>query len=685
MHGTTYKYVHTLLALLLSTMYLAAQRDTLESITLEEVEITALRIATSPLQQPFSIATYRAGTLQETRQQLSLQEYLFQVPGLFSLNANNYAQDLRIAIRGFGARSAFGIRGIKIIVDGIPETTPDGQGQIDNLNIGLIDRIEVLKGPSSALYGNASGGVIQIHTREDFDRNFVHAGLTFGSFDMQQYQFGGGWKRHQTRAIVQATHTRTDGFREHSSLENTNVNARLFHDFSDRSQMHLQLNYTNSPVGADPGGIDGEAVAEDRRQARDQNVMFDAGESVAQLKLGGQYQYAPDEDQSLRLYGFYSTRDFTGRLPFQEGGWIDLQRAYFGQGGHFRTRKEMNNGTHTLQAGYAWAIQQDDRRRFTNDQGVRGALDLDQTERFSTVGLYALDHLTLGRWLFSLGVRYDLNWLEADDQLLIDGDQSGSRKLSALNPSVGVNYEVASNVHVYGGYRTSFETPSLSELSANPSGEAGFDPELRSQRAYNYELGLKGLLGNDLDFDLTFFHIDTENDLVPYELAAFPGRSFYRNAGSTQRDGMEVWLRYHVSRSLSVQGSYAYSDFTYVAYVRDGEDFSGNHLPAIPPHFLALQVAYESDRGFNARLQHRYTAEFYANDANVAIEPAYHATDFSLSYRIPFQQATLIPFFGINNLLDAQYSDNVRINAFGGRYYEPAPGIYFFGGVRFQR
>lgn len=658
------------------------QEDTLQSITFDEVQVSALRIATPTLQQPFSIATYRAGTLQETRQQLSLQEYLYQVPGLFSLNANNYAQDLRISIRGFGARSAFGIRGVKIVVDGIPETTPDGQGQIDNLNIGIIDRMEVLKGPSSALYGNASGGVIQIFTKQDFNQNFLNAGLTFGSFNMQQYQLSGGWVHKRTRAIIQGTHTRTDGYREQSNLKNTNFNARLFHDFSDRSKINFQLNYTNSPVGDDPGGINQADVDEDRRQARNQNVLYKAGESIAQLKLGSQYEYELSDNKSLQFYGFYSTRDFEGRLPFGTDGWVDLQRAYFGQGGHFKTQSALPSGSNTLQIGYEWAIQEDDRKRFDNNEGVKGDLGLDQIERFSTLGLYVLDHLAFDRWLFSFGLRYDLNQLTAEDQFRSDGDQSGSRNLSALNPSVGINYELSRMLHVYGSYRTSFETPSLSELSANPSGAAGFDPDLKSQRAYNYELGFKGLLGNNLDFDLAFFHINTKNDLVPFELEAFPGRTFYRNAGSTVRNGLEFWLRYQLSRYFSVRGSYTYSDFTYDEYVLDDEDFAGKLLPAIPPHFLSLQLAYESEDGLNLRLQHRFTAEFYANDANTATEPAYQVTDLSMSYRLPFNKTTLVPFFGINNIFDTQYSDNVRINAFGGRYYEPAAGINFFGGVR---
>ena len=218
----------------------------------------------------------------------------------------------------------------------------------------------------------------------------------------------------------------------------------------------------------------------------------------------------------------------------------------------------------------------------------------------------------------------------------------------------------------------------MSELSANPTGQAGFNEDLKSQTANNYEVGIKGLLGDQIDFDLTYFHIDTKNDLVPFEV---DGQDFFRNAGSSTRDGIELWLRYQFNRQLSFRGSYTYSDFTYKDYIIGGDDFSGNQLPGITPHQIALQAAYQNDNGLNIRLQHRSIAEFFANDSNTAtaIEPSYQVTDVSLSYRIKGNSYTVVPFFGINNLFDTQYSDNVRINAFGSRYYEPAAGINVYG------
>ena len=661
-----------------------AQTDSLKLIALDFVEVKALRISSLLQEQPFSISTYTTSPLQDTRQQLSLQEYLTHVSGLFSLNATNYAQDLRISIRGFGARSAFGIRGVKIIVDGIPETTPDGQGQIDNLNLGLIEKIEVLKGPSSALYGNASGGVLHITTKQDFDTDFLEAGLTLGSYQNQQYQLSGGLAKKNTKLIFQAAHTLTDGYRDQSGLQNTNLNLRWFQKITNKSKINFQANYTNSPIGDDAGGLTLEEVNTNRRQARDRNVQFKTGESIRQFKIGSTYTYELKEHQNIQLYAFYNTRDFEGRLPFNFGGLIDLKRDYFGQGGHYSLKTDFTYGVNTLQVSYNYATQSDKRQRFTNEDGIRGNNTLDQIESFNTIAFYALDHLRIQKWFFTGGIRFDSNTLKATDEKLDDGDQSGSRNLSSLNPSLGINYQLDKGLNLYGNFRSSFETPALSELSANPSGEDGFNTSLNPQQALNYELGIKGFLGSRLKFDLALFHITTKNDLVPFELEAFPDRSFFRNAGASSRNGIEFFAKLALHEKLALQGNYTYSNFTYTDYTLPTGDFSENNLPGIPKHHTALSLLYENTNGFNARLQHRFVDIVYANDANTVSEPSYHIVDFSMNYRIKTKHNVWAPFLGINNLLDTAYNDNIRINVFGSRYYEPAPGINFYAGIRFK-
>lgn len=678
------KQIILFITLLIACSSANAQNDSLKIIELDSVEIKALRIPTLAKQQPFSIANYTATTLQETRQQLSLQEYLAHIPGLFTMNANNYAQDLRISIRGFGTRSAFGIRGVKIIIDGIPETTPDGQGQIDNLNLGIVENIEVLKGPSSALYGNASGGIINITTKQNFSADFLEAGLTFGSYNNQQYQITSGLVRKNSKIILQGTHTLSDGYRDQSGIKNTNLNLRWFQKLSSKSKINFQANYTNSPISDDAGGLTLDEVNAGRKQARNRNIQFATGEAIEQFKIGSTYNYSINENQDIQLYGFYNHRNFEGLLPFNFGGLVELNRNYFGQGGHYSIKSPITTGRNVLQLGYDFATQKDQRQRFANDDGIKGFNTLNQDEYFTNIAFYALDHFYIKKWLITAGIRFDNNTLKVTDQKLDNGDQSGDIDLFSVNPSFGINYELADRLNVYGNFRSSFETPSLSELSANPTGEDGFNSSLNPQRAYNYEMGLKGLAFKRLSFDLTLFYINTNNDLIPFELEASPDRTFYRNAGTTERTGLELSSTYTINHEFSIQGSYTYSDFKYKLFTLPDADLSGNALPGIPKHYAALSFLYQNTKGLNARLQHRFVDLIYANDANSVSEPSYHTTDFSISYRFKGQKSIWTPFFGINNIFDTKYSDNIRLNAFGARYYEPAPGTNFYAGIRYK-
>ncbi len=678
------RYVTSLVMFFFCLQIVNAQLDSLSSVTTGTVLVKATRIPIPLLREPFSLSKYQKSPLQDTRQQLSFQEYLSHISGVFSMNANNYAQDLRIAIRGFGSRAAFGIRGIKIIVDGIPETTPDGQGQIDNLNLGVIESIEVLKGPASALYGNASGGVISIFSQEKIKENFIEAGLTLGSFQMQQYQLKGGLALDQTRMIFQGTHTRSDGYRRQSGFENTNLNFRLFHDFSKKSKLNLQVNYTNSPIGDDPGGLTIEEVMTDRRQARSRNVDFKTGEAIDQFKGGARYQFKINDQQNIELYSFYSQRNFEGRLPFRFGGWINLKRNYWGQGGHYKYRKFTQKYTNTFQVGYEWASQNDARERFENNEGLKGDITINQIEGFNNFGVYLLDHFEFKDWLVTGGLRYDWNELKVDDRRLVNGDQSAKRILNAFNSNLGLTYRPFIFTSLYANYRSSFETPSLSELSANPTGEAGFNTGLKSQQADNFDLGIKGFVSGQVNFDLALFYIKTKNDLVPFELEVFPDRNFFRNAGSTNRKGIECSIDYKINQPFAVKASYTFSQFKYEEYELPDGDFSGKFLPGIPEHYASLILQYQNERGINFRLQHRFIGQLYANDSNETSVSSYHLTDLSLGYRWKRKTQVWTPFFGINNLFNAEFMDNVRINVSGNRYYESGPSLNIYGGIRYH-
>ncbi len=681
MNQLTRQIVFCLLLLFSTTEYFA--QDSLSTINLEPVVLKSSKIGTLKERLPLSITAIDFQKNQDSKQQLNFNDYLVNTPGLFALNSNNYAQDLRVSIRGFGARSAFGIRGVKIIVDGIPETTPDGQGQIDNLNLGAIKTIEVIRGPSSLLYGNASGGVIYINTIDEVKSNSVNGGISFGSYNMSLYQVGFGLKTNKTNYIFQSNQIKTNGYRVFSGFKNTNINGRIFHSFSKQSKLNFNINYSDSPYAQDAGSLNAEAVKENRKQARQRNIDFDTQENVRQLKLGLNYTYSFNNKLKFNTNAFFSTRDFYGKLPFEFGGIIDLDRFYHGHGSNLSLKSTFNENKNTVQVGYELAFQNDTRQRYRNSEGIQGEETLNQKELFNSIGMYAIDHFTIGKFLLRAGIRYDTNKLEAKDAFLGNGDDSGAINLNSFNYSLGVNYNIYKHHYLFTGISTSFETPVLSELSSNPNNSGGFNENLKAQNAVNYEIGYKLNVKNTVA-EVSLFYIPTKNDIVPFELEAFPDRDFFRNAGSTIRKGIEVFVKQKIIKNVTANTSYTYSEFEYKNYELPSGDFKGKALPGIPKHRITLNTTFANVNGFFVALQGQHVGTLYANDSNSVKDESYTVLNLNLKYDLKLKQFKLTPFLGFNNLLNTKYNDNIRINAFGGRYFEPAPEFNVFGGLRFR-
>ena len=642
----------------------AQNQSALATITLSEVALQAPKTETPRNQLPFSLSVQSVDEFQKIYQQLSLQEYLVAVPGLFTQNANNYAQDLRISLRGFGARAAFGIRGIKLIVDGIPETTPDGQGQLDNLPLGLLSSVEVLRGPSASLYGNASGGVLYLNTLDQLENETIQLQSRLGAYGFQSYQLNTSLKGEKTVALLHINRTKTDGFRQNSGFEQTLFNTKIKHRLSSKSTLQLQLNYTDSPRAEDAGGITLEDTELDWSQARQRNVAYDTYESVNQFKSGLQWQQDWGDQWNLDTYGFYTFRDFYGKLPFENGGIIDLTRNYFG----FGSRLNYIQDKHRWQIGIETAQQADQRDRYLNLNGAQGSLSFSQLESFGSFGIYILDEVRWEKVLLRTSLRYDDLRLGADS---VSKDQT----YQVLNPSVGLSYEVASQHRLFADFSSSFETPALSELSANPSGAEGLNLELEPARALNYELGWKGLWAK-IRMEANVFFIESTNEILPYELEAFPGRAFYRNAGATQRWGVEVfgsyqWEQWELQASMT-QAQYRFTE---------NNTSEGNTLPGIPNSQFFLQVGYTSLQNWQFQLTGEHIGSLYADTDNAVQIEAFQKVRLQGGKTIALGDLELNLFAGINNLFDVRYFDNIRLNAFGGRYYEPAPGRNAFFGL----
>ncbi len=614
---------------------------------LEEVVLKVTKIPTKNLRAPLAASLVLTSKNALLEPQLSINESLISVPGLFAQNAFNYNQDLRVSIRGFGARAAFGIRGVKLIVDGIPETTPDGQGQIDNILVGLIDRIEVLRGPSASLYGNASGGVIHINTLDEISEK-VRVNFTTGSYGLTLSQALVNLSKNNSKSLLAINHSQSNGYRAHSSFNQFQINYKSVKPLGDNHQLLWQLNYTHSPNADDSGGLTLEQVLENPRAAREANINYDSREAIDHIKTGLQLS-SQLKSAILSNHLYAAHRDFTGYLPFKSGGVSAFKRFYWGLGSSIN--RPTKKGAY--QMGWSHDSQVDLRKRFDNLNGSKGGLQEQQDEHYSNTALYMSSQTSRGNWSIQSGIRADY--------IALSFTNKERQSYSALSPNLGILYQLDSESGIYTRYSESFQTPTLSELSNDPNGSLGFNTELEPSKAKNIELGIKHKSQNS-QFEIALFSIRSKGDLVAYSNENYPGRTFYNNAGNTKRTGIE--FNYSKNwRSLSLQQSYSYSDFRF--------DNSNNHqyLPGIPRHNFYNRITQDFSNGFQLALSSVYWGNLYATSSNTVEIISQFYSHLSMSKRFDHIDLKL----GVNNVLNNDYYDNIRVNAFGGRYYEPAP------------
>jgi iron complex outermembrane recepter protein len=686
--GAKHRFVGMFSLLLCGLMapQVMAQRstDTLKVRELEAVVVAAPRLATSSLRAPFSVSVVNKTRLQQGQQQLTLNEALAAVPGLLATNADNFSQGLRISIRGFGARSAFGIRGIKILQDGIPESTPDGQGQTNNIDLNAVERLEVIRGPAAVFYGNASGGVVSLSTETLRHKPYAELRSSIGNYGFGQVQVKTGFGVGKWTAFWGASHNRATGYRAQSGTRITTANAKLRYQFDSTAHLTLLFNYANSPQADDPGALTLAQTEQDRRQARLQNVQFAAGKTIAQRRVGLVFEKQFGAMHQLTARAYQINRDFENNLAFENGGNVTFERVFRGTNLTYALNLTKNQVAYKMQAGIDYENQTDDRQRYNNLRGTRGNLTLNQLEQFKSLGVAWLHNLSLGKHLFlTAGLRYDQMKLATTDRFLTDGDQSGALTFDNLAPMAGMLYSLNDGLHLYANYSTNFESPALTELTNNPTGQGGFN-SLQPQRARNIEVGVKGLLSSKLRYELAIFDINVTNELVPYQLAAFPGRVFFRNAGESRRQGVELGLEYYLSKHFSAFATYTYSDFKYSSYQTTEGTFNGNQLPGIPRQAAYVELRYNAPFKLFAVAQLRHNDALFADDANRFTANAHNLLNLRLGWAAALKSIIVEPFVGVNNLTDVQYMGNVQINGAGARYFEPATGRFWFAGVRIR-
>lgn len=673
----------------------AQQVDTVPQ-TLAPVITVTREAGRSPLDLPYAVSSTRPDSARPGQRHVLLDETLLLLPGVTVANRNNPTQDPRISIRGFGSRSAFGVRGVRVLRDGMPLTLPDGQTPVDYLDLESVGWVEAIRGSAAALYGNASGGVIDIHSAPAPGDPFaVKARGWGGSEEFQRWtaSFGGTSGRFNYQGDV--NRTTQDGERAYSHQRITNGYGRA--EFSTgRTELSLQILGHDMPVAENPGSLTLAQFDSAPAMADPSYIRKRARKEVSQIQVGLQARHTLRRGEIIAsAYG--GTRDLYNPLTFAI---VDVGRVSYGGGVRLSVPARFLGLRHTVTVGADLQRQDDDRKNFENCNGVsftggeipagcveggdeRGALGLDQNEIVSGVGPYLRDEISFGeRYRLDLGVRADYVKFEVRDHLVTsdDPDDSGERTLHAVSPMVGFVARVAPLHSVYANVSTAFETPTATELGNHPDGSAGINPDLKPQYATTYEAGIKGIVLSRLQYDLALFDTEVRDELIPFEIPGGAGRRYFRNAGRTRRNGFEVGLNAAVG-AFDLGASYSYSHFRFRDYVLDGASLDGNSIPGIPANQLQAAATWNGRRGIFATLEGVLQSNVFVDDANSARSDGHTEVNVRFGALAAFGRPWFSPVIGVRNLFDTRYAGSVNVNAAGGKYYEPAPGRTLFAGL----
>ncbi|SFI37698.1 iron complex outermembrane recepter protein [Nitrosomonas sp. Nm34] len=648
------------------------------------ITVTTTRTEKKPEQLPDAISHIERNKYTDLQPGATLDEFAHGTPGVFFQNQYNFTQDLRIAIRGFGARSPFGVRGIQLRVDDIPQTLPDGQTQLDAIDPALIERMEILRGPSASLYGNASGGMISITTRSPREKFEVMPRLVLGQFGYLKSEWYAGGRMSNFDYGWFGSYLQQKGWRDHSSMENLFSQVKLNFQPSPDSDWMILMHEFYSPDSKDPGALTLAEVNANPKQAAVNNQLYNASEAIRQEQFAVRYRKSPSANQMLTIVAHVLHRDFQNLLPFNNGGQVEFDRWTGGLTAQFVSNHTLLKRANRLLVGVDYAIQNDDRRRFNNLFGVRGALNLDQIERVQNVGPFLRNEWSISDKLdFVTGGRWDWLQYRVKDVFLSDSDQSGTRTLSQASGTAGLVYRLLDTHQIYSNIASVFEAPTTTELINNPAGTGGFNHNLEAQASLSKEIGLRGNPAG-FAYEATLFHIHTRNEITPFELVESPGRAFFRNAGKSRRLGVETRLATPVWHGLQGEVAYTYSDFQFEHYVVDNIDLRGNEFPGLPKHRWEGRVRYTHPSGLFGQLHVHRVGEFFVNDINTVTNSAYNLGQLLLGWEKKHRWLEGSVFVGINNLFDERYNANTRINAAAGRFFEPGPPLNVFGGLRIR-
>jgi iron complex outermembrane recepter protein len=655
------------------------------AVALDTLEVTATRTGTGAGRVPAAVTLVDARAVQAQQPGLALDETLRGVPGVYVANRHNAALDARVTVRGFGARAGFGVRGVRLLMDGVPLTMPDGQTPLNNVDVAALDRVEVIRGPASALHGNAAGGVIALETRPPPVAGWGgEARLLAGdqgtnaaaNLRRAELRLGHGWETGGVSAGV--SHLRSTGFREHARSEQTLLTARArYAPTTSPWAVNWALHGVDAPVALNPGSLTAADATLTPRAAAAGNVATGSGKAVRQLQSGITLTGpAAAARIDVTLYGL--DREMENPLPF---AFIAVDRT----GGGIRTT--VRGATTVFEQPVGWSAgfdaerQRDHRREWNNDAGRPG-----ETLRRHQVDVVAsVAPFVQGRWTVherveaSLGARYDAFVFQVRDRLP-GGAASGTRRLGALSPAGGVLVALTPRVGAFGNITTSFQTPTTTELinappaPGTPCCPAGFNETLEPQRTVGYELGGRARLGA-ARVEAAAYAMNLTGELIPFQVSEAPGRNFYRNAGHSRHQGAELALAAPLATWLAASVAYGYGDFRF-----RGDEHDGNRIPGLPPHRLAASLRAALGAG-NATAELEWIDGYPVNDANTSHAAGHVLLHLRGGAGLPAAGRPLRAFAGVSNILDRRHIASVVLNAAQDRFFEPGPGRSLFAGL----
>lgn len=658
--------------------------------------VTATPGTVSELDTPAAVSVVSGEDLRHAAPRVNLSENLGSVPGLQIQNRQNYAQDLQLSMRGFGSRSTYGVRGIRMYVDGIPATMPDGQGYTSNFDLNSIDSVEVLRGPFSALYGNASGGVIDVKAETGAQPPKIEAGTWYGSYGSVRYGLkatgatGDGTQAGDVDYSVSTTRFTTHGYRDHSGARKNLANAKLGVRLDDASKLTLIFNSVDIKAN-DPGGLSRDEWKENPRQSP-RGDQYNTRKSTKQTQAGLRYDRALGENDDISVMAYAGERETVQYQsiprapqlnPTHPGGVIDLTRHYQGIDSRWTHRGDLGDVPFSFTTGLNYENLIEKRKGYENFSmvngapvfGEKGSLRRDERNLMWNVDPYLQTSWQLTDKLsLDAGVRYSNIWFDSNDHYVTarNGDDSGEANYHKWLPAGSLKYALTDAWNVYVSAGRGFETPTINELSYRAGGINGLNLDLKPSTSDTVEIGSKTRIGNGL-LTAALFQTDTDNEIVTDTSSG--GRTTYKNAGKTRRQGVELGLDQQFGDAWKLKAAWTYLNATYRTDVCNGDvDCNGNRMPGIARNMVYASMGYEPETGWYAGGDVRYMSSIMADDENTAKAPSYTTVGLNTGYKVKQGNWMLDVFGRVDNLFDRDYVGSVIVNEGNGRYYEPAPG-----------